>query len=102
MRFVDCPIAGTALGNEASVVSVDPHSPVGFRLGLRFILLHVAIQLSFPYCSWGSQGKNTEVVCQPFSGNHILSALSTMICLSLVAPRAWLSFIELDKAVVLV
>ena len=26
---------------------------------------------SFPYCSWGSQGKNTEVVCIPFSsGAH--------------------------------
>ena len=37
---------GTALGNEASVVSLDPHSPIGFRLGLRFILLHVAVQLS--------------------------------------------------------
>ena len=34
--------------------------------------------------------------------DHILSDLSTMTCPSLVAPRAWLSFIELDKAVVLV
>ena len=34
--------------------------------------------------------------------DHILSGLSTMTCLSCVAPRAWLSFIELDKAVVLV
>ena len=33
---------------------------------------------------------------------HILSDLSTMAHLSWVAPRAWLSFIELDKAVVLV
>ena len=29
--------------------------------------------------------------------DHILSDLSTMTCLG-VAPRAWLSFIELDKA----
>ena len=40
----------------------------------------------------------------PFSSpvDHILSDLSTMTCPSWVAPRAWLSFIELDKAVVLV
>ena len=34
--------------------------------------------------------------------DHILSNLSTMTPLSWVAPQAWLSFIELDKAVVLV
>ena len=54
------------------------------------------------YCSWGSQGKNTEVVCHsPFPVVHILSDLSTMTLPSWVAPRAWLSFLELDKAVVL-
>ena len=36
----------------------------------------------------------------PSPVNHVLSDLSTMTCLSWVAPRAWLSFIELDKAVV--
>ena len=34
--------------------------------------------------------------------DHILSDLPTMTCPSWAAPRAWLSFIELDKAVVLV
>ena len=38
----------------------------------------------------------------PSPVDHILSDLSTMTCASWVAPRAWLSFIELDKAVVLV
>ena len=38
----------------------------------------------------------------PSPVDHILSDLSTMTCPSWVAPRAWLSFIELDKAVVLV
>ena len=38
----------------------------------------------------------------PSPVDHILSDLSTMTCPSLVAPRAWLSFVELDKAVVLV
>ena len=36
----------------------------------------------------------------PSPVDHILSDLSTMTCLSWVAPRAWLSFTELDKAVV--
>ena len=38
----------------------------------------------------------------PSPVDHILSDLSTMTRLSWVGPRAWLSFIELDKAVVLV
>ena len=38
----------------------------------------------------------------PSPVDHILSDLSTMTCPSWVAPRAWPSFIELDKAVVLV
>ena len=38
----------------------------------------------------------------PSPVNHILSELSTMTRPFWVAPRAWLSFIELDKAVVLV
>ena len=43
-------------------------------------------------------------LCLPFPSpvDHILSDLSTMTRPSWVAPRAWLSFIELDKAVVLV
>ena len=49
----------------------------------------------YSYCSWGSQGKNTEVVCHSLSPvDHILSDLSTMTLLSWVAPWAWLSFIE--------
>ena len=36
----------------------------------------------------------------PSPVDHILSDLSTMTHLSCVAPQAWLSFIELDKAVV--
>ena len=38
----------------------------------------------------------------PSPMDHILSDLSTMTRPSWVAPRAWLSFIELDKVVVLV
>ena len=38
----------------------------------------------------------------PSPVDHILSDLSTMTRPSWVAPQAWLSFIELDKAEVLV
>ena len=38
----------------------------------------------------------------PSAVDHILSDLSTMTRPSWVSPRAWLGFIELDKAVVLV
>ena len=38
----------------------------------------------------------------PSPVDHILSDLSTMTRSSWIAPQAWLSFIELDKAVVLV
>ena len=55
------------------------------------------------YCSWNSQGKNTEVVC------HCLLQWTTFCQTSPPWPihlgwphAAWLSFIELDKAVVYV
>ena len=61
------------------------------------------VSLAFSYCSWGSQGKNTEVVC------HSLFQWTTFCRISPPWParlgwphRACLSFIELDKAVVLV
>ena len=59
---------------------------------------------AFSYCSWGSQGKNTEVVCHSLLQwiTFCQTSLSTMTCPSWVAPWARLSFIELDKAVVLV
>ena len=53
------------------------------------------------YCSWGSQGKNTEVVC------HSLLQYTTFCQTSPPWPdhlgwpyTAWLRFIELDKAMV--
>ena len=66
------------------------------------VSLSVSYHFAFSYCSWGSQGKNTEVVPFPSQVDHILSDLSTTTRPSWVAPRARLSFIELDKAVVLV
>ena len=65
--------------------------------------LSVSYHFAFSYCSWGSQGKNTEVVC------HSLLQWTTFCQASLPWPaclglphRALLSFIELDEAVVLV
>ena len=59
--------------------------------------LSVSYLFAFSYCSWGSQGKNTEVVC------YSLLQLTTFcqnsppwVALYYVAH----SFIELDKAVV--
>ena len=61
----------------------------------------VAFLFAFSYCSWGSQGKNAEVVCIPFSsGPRFVRTLhhdpSAWVALHVMAH----SFIELDKAVV--
>ena len=72
------------------------------------------LSFCFSYCSWGSQGKNTEVVCHSLLQWTTFCQTSppfcqTTFCQTSVRPthlgwphRAWLSFIELDKAVVLV
>ena len=56
----------------------------------------------FSHCSYGSQGKNAEVVFRSlFAVDNILSELSTMIRPSWVALHSMThSFIELDKAVI--
>ena len=58
------------------------------------------LSFAFSYCSWGSQGKNTEVVC------HSLLQWTSFCQISAPWPtcsgwphKAWLSFTELDKAV---
>ena len=53
------------------------------------------------YCSWGSQGKNTEVVCHSLLQWTTFCQTSPPWHVHLGWPHtAWLSFIELDKAVV--
>ena len=76
-------------------------SPVAFwaptNLGVH---LSVSYFLAFSYCSWGSQGKNTEWFAIPFSSGPCLSELSTMTCPSRVALHDLAhSFTELDKTV---
>ena len=63
--------------------------------------LSVSCLSTFLYCSWGSQDRNTEVVC------HSLLQWTTVCQNSPPRPvhrgwpyMAWLSFTELDKAVV--
>ena len=61
------------------------------------------LSFAFSYCSWDSQGKNIEVVCHSL----LQWTTSCQTCPPWPAHlgwphRTWLSFIELDKAVVLV
>ena len=78
-------------------------SPVAYwHLSTWRVHLSVSYLFAFSYCSWGSQGKNTEVVCHSLLQWTTFCQISTMTRPSWVAPRAWLSFTELDKAVVLV
>ena len=58
---------------------------------------------AFPYCSWGSQGKNTEVVCHSLLQWTTFCQTSPPWPIHLGWPHmARLSCTELDKAVVLV
>ena len=77
-------------------------SPVAYwALTDQGVPLSVSYYFAFSYCSWGSQGKNIEVVC------HSLLQWTTFcqtsppwpVCLGW-SHTAWLGFIELDKAVV--
>ena len=55
---------------------------------------------AFSYCSWGSQGKNTKVVCHSLLQWTTFCQTSPPWPVHLEWPHmAWLSFTELDKAV---
>ena len=59
------------------------------------------LSFAFSYCSWDSQGKNTEVVCHSLLQWTTFCQSSPPWPVSLGWPhRAWLSFTELDQAVV--
>ena len=63
--------------------------------------LSVSYLFAFSYCSWGSQGRNTGVVCQSLlQWATVCSELSTMTHPSWLALHGMAqNFIELDKAV---
>ena len=76
-------------------------SPIGHLLTWG-VPLSVSYHFAFSYCSLGSQGKNTEVVCQSLLQWTTLCQTSPPWPVRLGWPHtAWLSFPELDKAVVL-
>ena len=63
--------------------------------------LSVSYHFAFSYCSWGPQGKNTEVVCHSLLQWTAFCQTSAPWPAHLELPHtAWLSFIELDIAVV--
>ena len=63
--------------------------------------LSVSYHLAFSYCSWGSQGKNTEVVYHSLLQGTTFCQTFPPWPAHLGWPhRAWISFIKLDKAVV--
>ena len=62
--------------------------------------LSVSYLFAFSYCSWGSQGKNTEVVCHSLLQWTTFCRTSPSWPVHLGWPHTvWLSFTELDKAV---
>ena len=67
------------------------------------VSLSVSYNFAFSYCSWGSQGKNTKVVCHSLLQWTAFCQTSPPRLVHSGWPHtAWPSFIELDKAVVLV
>ena len=65
--------------------------------------VHLSVSYLFAslYCSWGSRGKNTEVVCHSLLQWITFCQTSPPWPVHLGWPHtAWLSFIELDKVVV--
>ena len=96
-----CFSFGSSLHSFGSYFSTDLQEHIR-HLPTWGVPLSVCYHFAFSYCSWGSQGKNTEVVC------HSLLQWTTFRQTFPPWPahlgwphRAWLSFIELDKAVVL-
>ena len=65
------------------------------------IYLSVSYLFAFSYCSWGSQGKNTEVICHSLLQGTAFCQNPPPWPVHLGWPyMACLSFTELDKAVV--
>ena len=77
-------------------------SPVAYWAPLTWgVPLSVSYHFAFSYCSWGSQGKNTEVICHSLFQWTMFCQTSPPWPTCLGWPHmAWLSFNELDKAVV--
>ena len=90
-----------SLHSFRSYFSTDLQQHIG-HLSTWGVPLSVSYHFSFLYCSLGSQGKNIEVVCHSLLQWATFCQTSPPWTAHLGWPhRAWLSFTELDKAVVL-
>ena len=77
-----------------SPVAYWPPTDLGVHLSVSYLF-------AFSYCSWGSQGKNTEVVCHSLFPWITFCQTFHHESIRLGWPHmAWLSFIKLDRAVV--
>ena len=65
------------------------------------VLFQYPINFAFSYCSWGSQGKNSEVVCRSLLQwtTFCQNSPPWPVCLEALHGMAH-SFIQLDKAVI--
>ena len=89
-----------SLHSSWSYFSTDLQYHIGHLLRWG-VPLSVSYHFAFSFCSWGSQGKNTEVVCHSLLPWTTFCQTSPPWPARLVWPhRTWLSFTELDKAVV--
>ena len=78
-----------------------PWSPVAYgHLPTWGVPLSVSYHFAFSYCSWGSQGKKTEVASIPFSSGVCPTSPPWPGCLGW-PHTAWLGVTELDRTVVL-
>ena len=85
-----------------SYFSTDLQQHIG-HLPTWEVHLSVSYLFAFSYCSWGSQGKNTAVVCHSLlQWTTFCQTSPPCLHLSWVAPHSMAFFIELDKAVVCV
>ena len=76
-------------------------SPIAYWAPTDLGSCSFSVLFTFSYCSWGSQGKNIEVVCLSLLQWTTFCQTSPPWPLHLGWPHmAWLSFIELDKPVV--
>ena len=77
-------------------------SPVAFgHVPTWGVPLSVSYHFTFSYCSWGSQGKNIEVVCHSLLQWTTFCQTSPPWPVCLGCPHtAWLSFLELYRTVV--
>ena len=91
---------GSFLHSFWSYFSIDLLYHIG-HLPTRGVPLSVSYHFAFSYCSWGSQSKNTEVVCHSLLQWTTLCQTSPPLPAHLGWPHmAWLSFIDLDKIMI--